>query len=396
MDTPLSLRPSPQPSPKSGEGADSVNAPTRAQFLVTGNAALAAIEDLLRQARKSVRLEMYIFRADSAGDRIRAALIDACKRGVGVRVLLDDFGSAQLPPNYFAEFTQQGGVLRTFNPSPMLRVAFRNHRKLCVVDDDAIVGGFNIGDEYAGDGVATGWRDLGLRVNGPLVDELARSFDRMFIAARMDSKSFLLFVRGSQKRLPPLDRAALLTSGPAFGGASMRKTLFRDLERATQVDIVTAYFAPTWTLRRRLLASTNRRAIRLVLPGKSDVTVLRLAAQHLYSRLLRRGVKVYEYQPQVLHTKLLVLDDVVYVGSCNLDTRSLRINFELLLRIPDAALAQEARQLIDGDITHSQLIDAGQWERSNNWWRKLVRQFAYWLAIRFDLILVRRKLRAMR
>jgi cardiolipin synthase len=367
------------------------------QFLPTGAAALDALEALIHRARKFLVLEMYIFKNDVTGARFRAALLAACARGVHVRVLLDDFGCGDLPKDYFSGLLKAGAMVRTFNPSRVLRVAFRNHRKLCVADHyAAIVGGFNIGDEYAGDGVHSGWRDLGLQVTGPLALQLAASFDRMFIAARMDSKAFMLFARGMRHEMPSLKQPELLTSGPAFGGASMRKILYRDLERAQRVDIITAYFAPIWSLRRRLLAAETRGSVRLILPGKSDVPVLRLAGQHLYARLLRSGVQIFEYQPQIMHAKLLVMDEVVYVGSCNLDTRSLRINFELLLRLPCGELAEQARRLAEWDIAHSEPIDLVAWQKYSGWWRRLTRRFAFWLAIRFDLILVRRRLRSMR
>jgi cardiolipin synthase len=367
------------------------------QFLPTGAAALDALEALILRAHKFLVLEMYIFKNDNTGARFRAALLAACARGVHVRVLLDDFGCGDLPKDYFSGLLKAGAMVRTFNPSRVLRVAFRNHRKLCVADHyAAIVGGFNIGDEYAGDGVHSGWRDLGLQVTGPLALQLAASFDRMFVAARMDSKAFMLFARGMRHEIPSLKQPELLTSGPAFGGASMRKILYRDLERAQRVDIITAYFAPTWSLRRRLLVANSQGVVRLILPGKSDVPVLRLAGQHLYARLLQSGVQIYEYQPQIMHAKLLVMDDVIYVGSCNLDTRSLRINFELLLRLPCPALAEQARQLVELDLAHSEAVDLVAWQKNSGWWRRLTRRFAFWLAIRFDLLLVRRRLRSMR
>jgi len=120
------------------------------QFLPTGADAIAALELLIAGAQSDVSLEMYIYKADATGARIRAALHAACERGVRIRILLDDFGSGDLPRDYFADLQRHGTKLRFFNPSRVLRVAFRNHRKLCVADDRvAIVGGFNIGDEYA-------------------------------------------------------------------------------------------------------------------------------------------------------------------------------------------------------------------------------------------------------
>jgi cardiolipin synthase A/B len=310
---------------------------------------------------------------------------------------LDDFGSAELPDDFFAELIESGAQLRSFNPSRVLRVAFRNHRKLVISDDRAaIVGGFNIGDEYAGDGVESGWRDLGMQIDGPLVRQLILSFARMFVAARMDYAALVEFSRHSRPDPPYLDRPSVLTSGPRFGGALLRRSFYADLDGAKSVDIIAAYFAPTWAMRRRLSKAAQNGRIRLVLPSKSDVSILRLAAQHLYSRLLRQGVKIYEYRPQILHAKLIVIDDAVYIGSCNLDVRSLRLNYELLLRIPDSALALQARQLIETDISHSAEVVPEVWRQNTRWWHNAERQLAYWLVNRLDPFLARRRLRGAR
>jgi cardiolipin synthase len=369
----------------------------RFQLLVNGGAAIAAVESLINSARHSVCLEMYIYKGDATGARIRAALLAAVQRRVRVRILLDDFGSAELPKDFFSELVVRGADLRFFNPSRVLRVAFRNHRKLVVADDrQAIVGGFNIGDEYAGDGVDKGWRDLGMQVTGPIVLELEASFDRMFIAAQMNHSAFSLFARRRQAAVLSNDSPELLTSGPGFGGASLRRSLYRDLLSACSVDIMTAYFAPTWMLRRRLARAAQRGRVQLILPAKTDVSLLRLAGQHLYSRLLREGAHVFEYQPQILHAKLLILDEVLYIGSCNLDVRSLRLNFELLVRVPDAKIVQQARELFAADTVRSKVVVLEDWEQSSTWWRRFERQVAFWLVTRLDPLLARRRLRTLR
>jgi cardiolipin synthase len=369
----------------------------RFQLLVNGAAAIAAVESLINSARHSVCLEMYIYKGDATGARIRAALLAAVQRRVRVRILLDDFGSAELPKDFFSELVVRGADLRFFNPSRVLRVAFRNHRKLVVADDrQAIVGGFNIGDEYAGDGVDKGWRDLGMQVTGPIVLELEASFDRMFIAAQMNHSAFSLFARRRQAAVLSNDSPELLTSGPGFGGASLRRSLYRDLLSACSVDIMTAYFAPTWMLRRRLARAAQRGRVQLILPAKTDVSLLRLAGQHLYSRLLREGAHVFEYQPQILHAKLLILDEVLYIGSCNLDVRSLRLNFELLVRVPDAKIVQQARELFAADTVRSKVVVLEDWEQSSTWWRRFERQVAFWLVTRLDPLLARRRLRTLR
>jgi len=366
------------------------------QFLPTGAAALTGLVQLIRQAQNTLCLEMYIYKADNTGNTVRDVLLEACARGVRVRILLDDFGSSDLPRNYFIELLKLGAELRWFNPSRVLRVAFRNHRKLCVADHRyAIVGGFNISDEYNGDGVATGWRDLGMRIDGPVVGELETTFSRMFIAARADTRAVIAFARGSPCEPPTLDRPMLLTSGPGFESAQLRKMLYRDFWSAHRVAIAAAYFTPPWRLRRALRNAAKRGIVRVVLPGVSDVPVMRLAAHHLYERMLRHRVEVFEYQPQVLHSKLVVVDDVVYVGSCNFDVRSLQLNFDFLVRIPSAELAAQARQLIALDIAHSRAITLPEWHAGTSYWRRTVRFVAYWLATRFDPFLARRKWRAL-
>lgn len=388
-----------QPSPLKGEGEfQSVSANThRFQFLPTGATCIDALEALVNQARDAVCLEMYIYKADATGERIRAALFGACQRGVRVRILLDDFGSATLPRDYFADLLSLGAQLRRFNPSRALRAAFRNHRKLCVVDHRrAIVGGFNIGDEYAADGVTAGWRDLGMFIEGSLADELETTFTRMFIAARADTQALIAFARGRQSSPSSAGGPSLLTSGPGFESGRLRASLYRDFWSANRIVIIAAYFAPPWRLRRALRNAAKRGIVRVLLPGKSDVWAMRLAAHHLYERMLRHRVEVFEYQPQILHSKLVVIDDIVYIGSCNFDVRSLQLNFDFLLRIPSGELAAQARQLFMRDLAHSRAITLPEWHASSGWWQRTTRFVAYWLATRFDPYLARRKWRDLR
>jgi cardiolipin synthase len=133
----------------------------------------------------------------------------------------------------------------------------------------------------------------------------------------------------------------------------------------------------------------------VLLAGRSDVRLMQLASRSLYRGLVNHGVKIYEYQPQVLHAKLIVLDDIVYVGSSNLDPRSLRINFEIMLRVRDAALAAAARQRFEEDVSlRSQEITSESLKHGRSWWQRLKQRIAYWLLARVDSELAVRKLRA--
>ena len=157
-----------------------------------------------------------------------------------------------------------------------------------------------------------------------------------------------------------------------------------------------AYFLPTWRLRRDLIhIAAHGGRVQLILPGKSDVPLAQLAAQSLYRQFLKRGVEIYEFQPQILHAKLIIVDDVVYVGSSNLDKRSLRINYELMLRMDHRELADEARAIFAGDLQQCHRIELAEWSQSHPLWLRLKRRLAYYLLVRIDPNLARRQWRAL-
>lgn len=367
------------------------------RWLTSGTAAYEEMERQIDAARESVRLESYLLRPQGPAVRLRDALLRAARRGVDVSVLTDAYGSSDLPRGFFNELRRHGGRAASFNPSRLLRLSFRNHRKLLVCDRrSAVVGGFNIGPEYEGDGLARGWRDLGLAITGPIAVELADSFDHMLQLAPFTPKQ--LRRMWSRKAQPgtPGRAVTLLTSGPGCRRASLRRSIRRDLDSARSVMVMAAYFLPSHRIRKALLRCVRRGGrVQLMLAGKTDVRIARLASEQVYSRLLAAGVDIYEYQPQVLHAKLVVMDDIVYVGSCNLDKRSLHINFELLLRIECPGLAAEARRLFLDDLDHCVRVVPADWRRRRGWWRRLQARAAYWLLSRIDPAVAYRKLRAL-
>ena len=153
-------------------------------------------------ARLSVRLETYIFEAAGIGIRMRDSLAAAARRGVRVRVLVDGFGSSALPTDFWDPLREAGGDARVFNPLRLDRLGIRDHRKLLVCDDEvAFVGGYNIAPNYEGDGVQQGWRDVALRVAGPLAAALGATFDRMYAVAAFRRKSFVRLRRAEEKRI---------------------------------------------------------------------------------------------------------------------------------------------------------------------------------------------------
>ncbi|MDD4871278.1 MAG: phospholipase D-like domain-containing protein [Kiritimatiellae bacterium] len=370
------------------------------QWLTTGNEFYSAVLTAISSACESVRLETYIFSVGAPGDDIREALIAAVRRGVKVKILIDAFGSYELPPDYWAELIEAGGEYKLFNPLSLHRITIRDHRKMVICDlKVAFTGGFNITADEAGDGITNGWRDLGLKVTGSLVAEMVTSFDQMFEMADFKHSRlprlhlFGLFSR-NRREWPP---AALLTSQPRRTTSPIRNALLRDLKKAHRIRIISGYFLPTWRLKNVLKRSARHaNDVQIITAGKSDVPLAHYAGRALYDRFLHAGIRIYEYDAQILHTKLIITDNVVYIGSANLDTRSLNINYELLLRINDEDLAEEAIGIFESYLQHSRLIEHDAWEKARNLWEKLVERIAHFILARIDIYFARRQLSKLR
>ena len=364
---------------------------TTCNWLCTGYEVFPAMLAAIAAAQESVCLETYIFAGGSPGEQVREALLQARKRGVRVRVLIDGLGSYLLPADFWAQLTKAGAEMRVFNPLSLHRVAIRNHRKLLVCDERlAFVGGFNIAPEYDGDGVTCGWCDVGLKIEGPLAAKLARSFDEMFALADFKYRPFARFRRSTAKKTVVSPREQLLLSGPGRGRNPFLRALRRDLEQAQSVRIVAAYFLPTWRLRRQIARAAARGgSVQLILAGKSDVKLSQLAGRSLYRRLLGACVQIYEYQPQILHAKLVIIDDAVYVGSANFDLRSLHFNYELMVRFQGEELAGQARNIFGAQLARCRRITLDEWRKSRTFWERLKQRVAYFLLVRLDPYITR-------
>ena len=281
-------------------------AETEFRWLRTGGETLAEMLAVIGRAKRSVRLEMYIFDPCPVANGFREALGEARRRGVSVQVLVDAFGSMSIPAGYWDKLREAGAQIRRFNPNGLKRFGIRDHRKLLVCDEEvAVVGGANIAAEYHGDGVASGWRDLGLRIRGPLAGGLAEAADEMFAEANARHKPFSRLRISVRQRSVPFAGGRILLTGPGRNNP-IKLALSHDLKHAGRVAIVCAYFLPPGRIL-RLLARLARRGakVQLILPGKSDVLLSLLAAQSYYRRLLRAGVEIYEYQPQILTRRCL-------------------------------------------------------------------------------------------
>lgn len=315
------------------------------KLLIDGPQAFPEMEEAIRGAKHSINALFYIWHTDTTGHRIRDMMIEKARSGVQVRVLVDAFGSDSFTGDFVEPLLEAGAKVARFFPSAFDKLGtprfnFRNHRKILVIDSNlAFTGGMNIGDEYA-----TEWRDLMVRLRGPVVAGLEYVF--------LDDWYFATEESIDDQPAPDQGRAlgstdiAVVASGPD-SEHWIHDAYFTALVRAERrIWIATPYFIPTAALMAALRTVAGRGVeVSIVVPEVTDVLLVKWAARSYYKDLLDAGVRVLEYQGRMLHAKaLLVDDDRVSVGTANLDTRSFRLSFEVGCFFASADLNQQLWQ----------------------------------------------------
>ena len=272
-----------------------------------------------------------------------------------------------------------------------VRYLVRNHQKLAIADErHAIIGGANIDDTYLSDEGPRHWRDLWASIDGSCVSCAADYFDSLFRwsnrkHARLKSLRRMVG-HFSQYRGP----VQWKFSGPLSMKNSWWRSVGRDINRGSTLEMIFAYFAPPGAMLRRIGRLARRGRARIVTSAKSDNDATIAAARHSYSRLLRRHVLMYEYQPAKLHTKLAIIDDIVYIGSSNFDYRSLYINLEVMLRVKDAGFAELMRSYFDGEVVQSRWITPDLHKKRASPWRRIKWAVSHYLVNILDYTVTRR------
>jgi cardiolipin synthase len=360
------------------------------ELLETGEERLRALLTLIAGARQSLRMLMYMFDADDAGETVRDALIAAARRGVEVKLLIDEFGSSA-PPAFFADLVESGGAFCAFNPSYGRSYLVRNHQKLVVADDRVVIlGGANVDETYLDDSGSRHWRDLWLRLEGPEAAVPARYFDSLFRWSKRKDATFRSLRRMVGEYSEWRGPLQWKFSGPLSLRNSWWRSIGRDIRCGSRLDMIFAYFAPPGAMLRRIGRLGRRGRARIITACKSDNNATIAAARHTYSRLLRRHVEMYEYQPAKLHTKLAIIDDVVHIGSSNFDYRSLYLNLEVMLRVQDAAFAAAMRSYFEGEIEDSKWITPALHKKRSSPWRRLKWAISHFLVNVMDYTVTRR------
>ena len=374
-----------------GIGKDQIGCECGAEWLPSGGVGLPRMLAAIELATRSVCLEMYIFQASGPGEEFRQALVSAAERGVRVRVLLDALGSGRLGEEYWRTLIRAGGEVRIFHRMRSRLAMVRDHRKMLICDGRlAFVIGFNIGSVYDGDGVEAGWRDTGVLLEGAPAIELQRLFEEQYaVAAMRHPTSARLLRRREQPTSECGGEVRILPVTPGRGPSCMTTAIEKDLSEAArtggEVVIVSPYLVPTPPLRRAFRKSVhNGVRLQLVVPLQNDVRISQLASRRLYAGFLRAGIDILEYTPQMLHSKVFLFPHAVYVGSSNLDPRSLHLNFEVMVRLTGEKVLAQARADVSDLVRRSRPVDRRQWARSRSWWMRVREEWAFWVLYRID------------
>ncbi|MCB9881621.1 MAG: cardiolipin synthase [Planctomycetes bacterium] len=359
----------------------SVTECNRVRILETGPEFFEDVLEQIENAQHFVHVEMYIFRPDETGQRLLAALTEAARRGVEVRLLYDHLGSWSLKQRHLHELVASGGKAVSFMPLLWRRRPFnlnlRNHRKLIFVDGDiAFLGGRNVGDEYGFDRFKGGkqWFDLMLSVRGPGVIPLHEIFVEDWFNARDEklvARKYFPDPPDQGEDGEPFGRTSLgiVASGPDRAGKSFRHVLFEMIGRARErIEISSPYLVPHPAIDAALTAAAIR-GVRIRLhcngPGAAEF-VLYHAARSQYARLLDRGVEVIESDGDYNHSKMYVVDDrYVLLGSGNLDMRSFELNFEVGTLIVDRVLCAQCSDLFEKRANYGRRVTRADLEISS-------------------------------
>ncbi|BDX39204.1 cardiolipin synthase [Tenuifilaceae bacterium CYCD] len=336
-----------------------------------GQQAFDSIIDALYSATSSIHIEFYIINNDKIGNRIKNILVTKAKEGVKVRLIYDDVGSWSLPKKYINELREAGVEAYPFMEVkfPLLtsKVNYRNHRKIVVVDGAvAYLGGMNIADRYIEGSRKLGqWKDTLLQIEGEAVHSLQVIFliDWYFVTGDILSNRTLYFPEARVSNYHPIQ---IVTSGPDSDWASIMQAFFHAISRATHhIYISSPYFIPNESILTALkTAALSGIDVRIILPGKSDSTVVYWSSLSFVSELLDAGIKVYLYQNGFDHSKILMIDGTFSsVGSANMDIRSFEDNFEVAAIIYDEPVTKALESSFMDTLIKCQIITIDNWNK---------------------------------
>ena len=338
----------------------------------------------IRAAKKTINLEFYIYWDGQIGRQFAEALAERCRAGVKVNVVLDAVGSAEMSEN-LTEFLQRNGVsVEWYHPLrwyTISRVNHRTHRKLLIVDGEiGFSGGVGIADTWLGDAdTKEHWRETMVRVEGPAVTQMQFAFMDNWVKSRGELLTGLDYFPQLTPRGTCMTE--VMKSSPSEGSSTVKLMYIVSIVSAKKsIYINSAYFVPDNDTIRALEGAVRRGVdVRVVVPGEyTDVPLVRQAGRLYYAQLLRRGIRIFEYLPTMMHAKTMVVDGIwTTIGSSNFDNRSFRLNDEVNVNIYDEAIAAKMEQMFFEDLARCEEITRRQWIK-RSWVERLKQRVAGW------------------
>lgn len=371
-------------------------------LFVDGDQHFRALLQDIALAKQRIDLETFIFQRDILGKKIAAALMQAAKRGVKVRVLVDGAGTPMWSASFARQLEKAGAHTRVFHPFPwqlwnlsrsvvklpvllkciylLLKINKRNHRKVCIIDNKiAYIGSENISKCHLG--ISAGgdsWRDISVRLTHLNLNELQAAFDAAWTHRTIKERLRDAF---RHVRKEPIIRL----NHTWYRRRILYKKLLRKINHCKKrIWITNAYFVPDNILLRKLKEAANAGVdVRILLPKKSDVMMMPWASSAFYYRLLKSGVRIFEYTPSMLHAKSLILDDWALIGSSNLNHRSLLHDLEADVKLTSLKSIQTLEQLFLADIQQSKEVSLACWyrvrPRRQRFLGRLLLYIKYWI-----------------
>jgi len=361
----------------------------KVQILKNGSENFPEMLKAIGEAKESIHLETYIFRSDRTGWRFAKALAEKAREGVSVKLIYDSLGSLTTDRAFF-RFMEEAGV-EVFEYHPIApwkwgrnrkwSLKRRDHRKILVVDSRCgFVGGINIGDEYADPSEGGGgWRDTQLKLEGPAV----RTLQQIFLSTWFKNKKRSLESDPAYyPKITPPGRlgVSIVASNGLRGRNQIKKAYLRAILRARKrICITNSYFVPPhWFLTALRKACEKGVEVFVLVPKRSDVRIVDYATRALYSRLLKCGVRIFEWEGPVLHAKTAVIDGRwSTIGSSNIDQISFFYNLEVNVVVLGWTFGEKMEEMFWDDLKHAREIVAREWTRRNRFQRFLENTLYY-------------------
>jgi len=352
----------------------------RFALLVDGENFFPRMLAAIAGAQHQVDLELYLVEGGTCAELLLETLLDARRRGVQVRCLFDAFGTLRLGGSWGRRLREAGGELRLYNPLRWRggwRNLFRDHRKLLLVDQRiGYVGGTGATDEFwSVPENSSAWHEVMVEMQGPVTADWLALFERQWLACGQ-RRAWRPQQRVQPARLPPAPDGVAGLGRVAYADARQHRDILQALVRSLngarqRIWLATPYFLPTWKVRRALRKAARRGVeVRLLLTGRlTDHAPVRYAGQRYYPRLLRAGIRIFEYQPRFLHMKVALVDDWASVGSCNFDHWNLRFNLDANIEVLDADFTAAVADCLIADFAASREIDFTLWHGRSLWMR---------------------------